>query len=118
VQIHILGRGYRLARHVLHEFKVSFSLEAASEGPWHQVGEWDDWLGNRREDEAAFHSIAECGPCESMCNECYRDLASIWRKDDEFGWRWLHLLAPSRFDIIKFKGRGKWKGKWWLLCIV
>jgi hypothetical protein len=74
VQIHILGRGYRLARHVLHEFKVSFSLEAASEGPWHQVGEWDDWLGNRREDEAAFHSIAECGPCESMCNECYRDL--------------------------------------------
>jgi hypothetical protein len=34
--------------------KVSFSLEAASGGPWHQVGERDDWLGNRREESSCF----------------------------------------------------------------
>jgi hypothetical protein len=32
-------------------------------------------------------------------------------KGDEFGWRWLHHLAPSRFNIIQFKGRGELEGK-------
>jgi hypothetical protein len=59
------------------------SICGASEGPWHQYGQWERLAGDfvcGRCDQGAFHIIPECGPAKCpgcgmiACNDCYREL--------------------------------------------
>jgi hypothetical protein len=68
------------------------SLGGASEGPWHNPGEWERIGGEHtccRCGRGAYHIMLECGPARCpgcgmiVCNDCYRDLQLLREYD---GW--------------------------------
>jgi len=99
----VINRWKALSR-VRRGVKFSFSLETASEGPWHHCGQWKRVGGDQtceRCDQAAFHLILECAPAKCpccgliVCDDCFRDLKLLREYD-----KWIRSSVDEARDSL------------------